>query len=85
VQVADPRRVALIAKSPRKADRRDAETPARRGLGMPELDARLGRLAEERHPAARPSLHRPPGGTHECEGKTAPDSTSGRAGFLRRL
>jgi len=37
VQVADPRRIALIAKSHRKTDRRDAEVLARLALGMPEL------------------------------------------------
>lgn len=37
VQVVDPRRVALIARDPRKTDRRDAETLARLGLGVPEL------------------------------------------------
>lgn len=37
VQVVDPRRVALIAKDPRKTDRRDAETLARLGSGVPEL------------------------------------------------
>ena len=37
VQVADPRRVQLIAKDPRKTDRRDAEMLARMGSAMPEL------------------------------------------------
>jgi transposase len=37
VQVADPRRVALISHDPRKTDRRDAEMLARLGSGMPEL------------------------------------------------
>lgn len=37
VQVADPRRVELISKDPRKTDRRDAEMLARMGAGMPEL------------------------------------------------
>lgn len=37
VQVADPRRVALIAKGNHKTDRRDAEVLARLGHGMPEL------------------------------------------------
>jgi transposase len=37
VQVADPRRVQLIAKDPRKTDRRDAELLARMGAAMPEL------------------------------------------------
>ena len=32
VQVADPRRIALIAKGHRKTDRRDAEVPARLAL-----------------------------------------------------
>ena len=43
VQVADPRRIALIAKGHRKTDRRDAEVLARLALGMPEL------LGEVRH------------------------------------
>lgn len=37
VQVADPRRVALIGQGHRKTDRRDAEVLARLALGMPEL------------------------------------------------
>ena len=37
VQVADPRRVQLIAKDPRKTDRRDAELLARLGAAGPEL------------------------------------------------
>lgn len=37
VLVADPRRVQLIAKDPRKTDRRDAEMLARMGAAMPEL------------------------------------------------
>lgn len=37
VHVADPRRVQLISKDPRKTDRRDAETLARLEAGMPEL------------------------------------------------
>jgi transposase len=37
VQVADPRRVQLISKDPRKTDRRDAEMLARMGSAMPEL------------------------------------------------
>lgn len=37
VQVADPRRVELISKDPRKTDRRDAEVLARMGSAMPEL------------------------------------------------
>ena len=37
VQVVDSRRVKLISRSHRKTDRRDAETLARLGLGMPEL------------------------------------------------
>jgi len=37
VQVADPRRVELISKDPRKTDRRDAEMLARMGAAMPEL------------------------------------------------
>jgi transposase len=37
VQVADPRKVALIAKSNRKTDQRDSEVLARLGMGAPEL------------------------------------------------
>jgi len=37
VLVADPRRVQLISKDPRKTDRRDAEMLARMGAAMPEL------------------------------------------------
>lgn len=37
VHVADPRRVQLISKDPRKTDRRDAETLARLEAGMPEV------------------------------------------------
>lgn len=37
VHVADPRRVELISKDPRKTDRRDAELLARMGASMPEL------------------------------------------------
>jgi transposase len=37
VQVADPRRVELISKDPRKTDRRDAEMLAKMGAAMPEL------------------------------------------------
>lgn len=37
VHVADPRRVQLISKDPRKTDRRDAELLARLESGMPEL------------------------------------------------
>ncbi len=37
VHVADPRRVQLISKDPRKTDRRDAEMLARLETGMPEL------------------------------------------------
>ena len=37
VQVADPRRVALISQDPRKTDRRDAELLARLGSALPEL------------------------------------------------
>jgi transposase len=37
VLVADPRRVQLISKDPRKTDRRDAEMLAKMGAAMPEL------------------------------------------------
>lgn len=37
VQVADPRRVQLISKDPRKTDRRDAELLARMASAMPDL------------------------------------------------
>lgn len=37
VQIANPRRVQLISKDPRKTDRRDAEMLARLGAAMPEV------------------------------------------------
>jgi transposase len=37
VLVADPRRVELISKDPRKTDRRDAELLARMGAALPEV------------------------------------------------
>lgn len=37
VLVADPRRVQLISKDPRKTDRRDSEMLAKMGAAMPEL------------------------------------------------
>lgn len=37
VHVADPRRVQLISKDPRKSDRRDAELLARMGAAMPDV------------------------------------------------
>lgn len=37
LQIADPRRVQLISKDPRKTDRRDAEMLAKLGAAMPDL------------------------------------------------
>lgn len=51
VQVADPRRVELIAKSHRKTDRRDAETLARLALGMPELLGEVHHRSSEQQAA----------------------------------
>ncbi|MEZ5990128.1 MAG: hypothetical protein R3F30_13625 [Planctomycetota bacterium] len=47
VHVADPRRVQLIAKDPRKTDRRDAELLARLEHGMPELLGRVHHRSEQ--------------------------------------
>lgn len=51
VLVADPRRVELISKDPRKTDRRDAEMLARMGAGMPEL------LGSVHHRSERAQAH----------------------------
>lgn len=45
--VADPRRVQLISKDPRKNDRRDAEALARLESGMPELLGRVHHRGEQ--------------------------------------
>jgi transposase len=47
VHVVDPRRVQLIAKDPRKTDRRDAELLARLESGMPELLGRVHHRGEQ--------------------------------------
>lgn len=47
VLVADPRRVELISKDPRKSDRRDAELLARLGASMPELLGTVHHRGEE--------------------------------------
>ncbi len=47
VHVVDPRRVQLIAKDPRKTDRRDAETLARLEAGMPELLGTIHHRSEQ--------------------------------------
>ncbi|MEZ5989493.1 MAG: hypothetical protein R3F30_10275 [Planctomycetota bacterium] len=47
VHVADPRRVQLIAKDPRKTDRQDAELLARLEHGMPELLGRVHHQGEQ--------------------------------------
>lgn len=47
VHVADPRRVQLIAKDPRKTDRRDAEVLARLESGMPELLGQVHHRGEQ--------------------------------------
>ena len=49
VQVADPRRVQLISKDPRKTDRRDAEMLARMGAAMPELLGNVHHRGEQAH------------------------------------
>ena len=49
VQVADPRRVQLISKDPRKTDRRDAEMLARMGAAMPELLGNVYHRGEQAH------------------------------------
>ena len=49
VQVADPRRVQLISKDPRKTDRRDAEMLARMGSAMPELLGNVYHRGEQAH------------------------------------
>lgn len=51
VQVADPRRIALIAKGHRKTDRRDAEVLARLALGMPELLGEVHHRSREQQAA----------------------------------
>lgn len=47
VHVADPRRVQLISKDPRKTDRRDAEMLARLEYGMPELLGNVHHRSEQ--------------------------------------
>jgi len=47
VHVADPRRVQLISKDPRKTDRRDAEVLARLESGMPELLGEVHHRSEQ--------------------------------------
>lgn len=51
VQVADPRRVSLIAKGHRKTDQRDAEVLARLALGMPELLGEVHHRSSEQQSA----------------------------------
>lgn len=51
VQVADARRVQVIATDPRKSDRRDAEILARLGASMPEL------LGDVHHRSAQAQGH----------------------------
>ena len=52
VLVADPRRVQLISKDPRKTDRRDAEVLARMAFGFPEL---LGNIVHRGEHERRPT------------------------------
>ncbi len=47
VHVADPRRVQLISKDPRKTDRRDAEVLARLESGIPELLGQVHHRSEQ--------------------------------------
>ena len=49
VQVADPRCVQLIAKDPRKTDRRDAEMLARMASAMPDLLGSVHHRSEQAH------------------------------------
>jgi transposase len=49
VQVADPRCVQLIAKDPRKTDRRDAEMLARMASAMPDLLGNVQHRGEQAH------------------------------------
>jgi transposase len=49
VLVADPRRVELISKDPRKSDRRDASMLARMGAAMPELLGSVHHRGEQAH------------------------------------
>jgi transposase len=49
VLVADPRRVELISKDPRKSDRRDAGMLARMGAAMPELLGNVHHRGEQAH------------------------------------
>lgn len=49
VQVADPRRVQLIAKDPRKTDRRDAELLARMAAAMPDILGNVHHRGEQAH------------------------------------
>lgn len=49
VQVADPRRVELISKDPRKSDRRDAELLARMGSAMPDVLGNVHHRGEQAH------------------------------------
>lgn len=49
VLVADPRRVELISKDPRKSDRRDAALLARMGAAMPELLGSVHHRGEQAH------------------------------------
>ena len=47
--VADPRRVELISKDPRKSDRRDASMLARMAAAMPELLGSVHHRGEQAH------------------------------------
>jgi transposase len=49
VQVADPRRVQLISKDPRKTDRRDAELLARMASAMPDVLGSVYHRGEHAH------------------------------------
>jgi len=49
VQVADPRRVQLISKDPRKTDRRDAEMLAKMAAAMPDLLGSVRHRGEQAH------------------------------------
>lgn len=95
VQVADPRRVALISQDPRKTDRRDAEVLARLGSALPELIGRIhhrdertqadvGRLrARDLAVRMRASVILQVRGLHKALGHPLPSATA--AAFHRRV
>lgn len=95
VHVADPRRVQLISKDPRKTDRRDAETLARFEAGIPELLGSVHHRSEQAQAdlamirardqlvGARTSLVQFVRGTHKSFGRRLPSAST--AGFPSRV